>query len=364
MKPLLLILCLLPYTLSAQHDKAIEQIFLTGFGFYAPDPISGKVVGKPVPNFRLMTPGGVVFTPDSLKGRVVVMDFWATWCEWCKRMAEDFERVLTKYPEDKVVLLGVTYKEKNKKEGLKYWEEAGYSFPMTLNSKEPGASLGAGHPSVVVIDQHGTVRGLFFGWSPAKVEEIDLLVSYLLGELEVSIEAASRSIESGDYMRAMVILDLLLDEEPEMERSLWSLRHIALRRMANPNAAKYIDYLKEKYADDQEIMAQLEAVKHSLPLTIENVNVVDVIDGRLLSGQNILIIDETIVAISPLAGKGVPGRKIDGEGAYVVSGRVDTRVHIANGKTMNVSNVDVTAFFESMKKRHALFAPPECLLFA
>ena len=46
MKQLLLILCFLPYTLLAQHDKAIEQIFLTGFGFYAPDPISGKVVGE------------------------------------------------------------------------------------------------------------------------------------------------------------------------------------------------------------------------------------------------------------------------------------------------------------------------------
>lgn len=334
MKKLLLLLCLLPGVVAAQDDWAIDRILATGFGFYPSG--TGTLVGTQVPDFRLETPDGQVFSRESLRGRVVIMDFWATWCGWCKRLAEDFQRNLTKYPAEQVQLLGVTYKESDEERALAYWREAGYTFPMTLNSPEPGATLRAGHPTAIVIDQNGTIRSVHDGWSPTVSAEIDILVRYLLGELEVSEEAARQALDVGEYTRAMTVIDLMVDADPDAERTLWRLRYDALNGMLSPNASVYMDSLKERYAADGEMMQQLGEVEVDVPLVISNVNVVDVIDGRVIPGQDILIVNGRIAQISQMAGYGVKGEVVEGDGAYVIPGLIDAHMHIANGYEMTL----------------------------
>ncbi|MCL2561173.1 MAG: TlpA family protein disulfide reductase [Rikenellaceae bacterium] len=218
MKKTLFILCLLPYALFAQspvqHDKEIEKMLLFSMGRTTIETQNEKFGGKPAPAFRLVSPEGEVFTNESLMGKVVVMDFWATWCGGCKMMARDFEKMLTKFPKDKVQLLAVTYKETNEELGLNYWKESEYSFPMTLNSLEFGDIIGAGHPSTLVIDQNGIFRVYQSAWTGNRTEQLELFISALIGTLDISIEGAAQAEEEGLKLKANYIYDALKKENP------------------------------------------------------------------------------------------------------------------------------------------------------
>jgi len=63
-----------------------------------------------VPDFRGKTLDGTVFTKTSLKGRAVLIQFWATWCGYCRRDQPAVEEVAERY-RDKLVVLAVSVRE-------------------------------------------------------------------------------------------------------------------------------------------------------------------------------------------------------------------------------------------------------------
>ncbi|MCB0154181.1 MAG: TlpA family protein disulfide reductase [Anaerolineae bacterium] len=99
-----------------------------------------------------------------LRGQVVVVNFWASWCVECYREADLLERAWRDYQDKGVVFLGVDYLD-TEKEGLAYMEKYGITYPSgpdigTKISKSYGLT---GVPETIFIDKDGNIAHVQIG---------------------------------------------------------------------------------------------------------------------------------------------------------------------------------------------------------
>jgi cytochrome c biogenesis protein CcmG/thiol:disulfide interchange protein DsbE len=124
-------------------------------------PAGGRLLNKPAPDFTLPVvvggaPGARQRLSD-LRGKIVILDFWATWCPPCDIQAPILDRVARNHPED-VVVLGINVGEPP--EVMKrHVVQKGLSYPMLADLEgEVQGLYGAGTlPTLVIVDRDGKV---------------------------------------------------------------------------------------------------------------------------------------------------------------------------------------------------------------
>src|SRR6266700_1297020 len=70
---------------------------------------------EPAPHFRAKTMNGEIITNDSIQGKVVLLQFWATWCKYCKRDMPALEAIGRDFSSQGLMILGVDVGESKKK---------------------------------------------------------------------------------------------------------------------------------------------------------------------------------------------------------------------------------------------------------
>lgn len=117
------------------------------------------------PDFNLKDQYGVVHSLENYKGKVIFLNFWATWCSPCKKEMPDIENIYKEYGENKkdVVILGVNSEKEN--EVKKFLKDKGYTFPTVIdeNSEVMRKYLIQAFPTSFVIDKEGNVYGYVMG---------------------------------------------------------------------------------------------------------------------------------------------------------------------------------------------------------
>ncbi len=117
------------------------------------------LVGKPAPAFKMTDTSGHVWTNKSLKGKVVVLDFWATWCGPCKMASPTMQKLHQKYASKGLVVIGAETFENGAPAGAKaYAKEHKYTYTFTTNNDELTKKLGIeAIPAFVIIGKDGKV---------------------------------------------------------------------------------------------------------------------------------------------------------------------------------------------------------------
>ena len=152
---------------------ALLPLFLGACTDASDDPIpvyqgEGVEKGDTAPDFTLLDPEGREVSLSDFRGKVVYVEFWATWCPYCMAAMPGLVRVWEDYRDDNFVMLGVStdYREKDWREYLQ--ENSDVSWPQVLDpiedSGSPAVVYGVtGTPTSFLIDEEGVVREVHVG---------------------------------------------------------------------------------------------------------------------------------------------------------------------------------------------------------
>ena len=121
------------------------------------------------PGFRLPALDGRRLGPSDFKGKVVVIDFWATWCGPCFLQADILHRVHQQYPKADVQFLAIDVGE-DERTVRAFLDKRPIPYPVLLDREEKvSGDLGVvGFPTLLIIDRKGEVSYLRAGIVPEK----------------------------------------------------------------------------------------------------------------------------------------------------------------------------------------------------
>jgi peroxiredoxin len=124
-------------------------------------------VPTPAPDFSLAARGGGNVQLSSLKGQVVMINFWATWCGPCRQEMPLLEQLHVKYEPLGFTLLGVNV-EPDSAMATNWLKGMPVTFPILFDTKNVVAEqFGVmGMPSSVFVDREGRVRYVHRGYKP------------------------------------------------------------------------------------------------------------------------------------------------------------------------------------------------------
>ncbi len=116
---------------------------------------------EPAPHFVAKTLDGERLTSESLKGKVVLIEFWATWCPYCKKDEAALETVTTEFAKDGLVVLAVDMGEPRRKV-KKYLATAPRSSKVVLAEDTTLAAIceAKSYPLYVLIDREGNIAAI------------------------------------------------------------------------------------------------------------------------------------------------------------------------------------------------------------
>jgi len=116
--------------------------------------------GQPAPRFRARTTTGEQFNNESTKGKVVLFEFWTTWCKYCEEEAEVVDDIAKEFKSKDLIVLAVDVLEPDKTV-KNYLLEHPRSVPVVLTKDTNLAAMynAQVYPIYVVVDRDGNIAG-------------------------------------------------------------------------------------------------------------------------------------------------------------------------------------------------------------
>jgi cytochrome c biogenesis protein CcmG/thiol:disulfide interchange protein DsbE len=157
----------------------VGLISLLGWGLYQ---VQKKPLEKGIaPDFTLKSFDGQAYTLSQLRGKVVIINFWASWCPPCREEAAYLERTWRKYKDQDVIFIGVDYVDAEKP-ALAYIKEFDITY---FNGPDLGTRISQlynikGVPETYYVAKDGTLRGNHIG--PLVEPQLDNKIDELLAE--------------------------------------------------------------------------------------------------------------------------------------------------------------------------------------
>jgi thiol-disulfide isomerase/thioredoxin len=139
---------------------------------------------KPVPEFDLTNVAGGSLKKSDLKGKVTVIDFWATWCTPCLAEIPKYNELKEKYAGKDVEIVGVTLESGSLDDIRPKVEEFQMKYSVVVGDDKVAEGFGGllGYPTTFLVSKDGTIFKRIIGSPPGKQEQMEKDIDTLLGE--------------------------------------------------------------------------------------------------------------------------------------------------------------------------------------
>lgn len=139
--------------------------------------------GQAAPAFKAFSITGQPISNDGLKGSVVILDFWATWCPPCRESIPFLSALHRKYAKQGLQIIGMSVDDGGEREVKAFADEKRIPYPVVLTSAKIQADYGVrALPVLYIIDQNGIVKEQIMGFAPGADRVIENLVKKQLAE--------------------------------------------------------------------------------------------------------------------------------------------------------------------------------------
>ncbi|MGD1023259.1 MAG: TlpA disulfide reductase family protein [Candidatus Sulfotelmatobacter sp.] len=131
------------------------SVVLAAFCAFAADE-----TGQPAPRFRAKTTTGDQFTNASVKGKVVLFEFWTSWCKYCEGEAPLMDDIAKEFADKGLIVLAVNVLEPDQTV-KRYLAEHPRSVPIVLTKDTNLAAMynAQSYPIYVLVDRDGNIAG-------------------------------------------------------------------------------------------------------------------------------------------------------------------------------------------------------------
>jgi thiol-disulfide isomerase/thioredoxin len=139
-------------------STVIRRVLPVLFALIALSALAADETGQPAPRFRAKTTTGSQFNNESVKGKVVLFEFWTTWCKYCEAEAELVDDIAKEFSDKGLIVLAVDVLEPDQKV-KKYLLEHPRSVPIVLTKDTNLAAMynAQSYPIYVVIGRDGNI---------------------------------------------------------------------------------------------------------------------------------------------------------------------------------------------------------------
>ena len=135
------------------------------------DDGSGKTTATPqvierLPVFSVKDTSGREISSATLKDKVVLVDFWATWCPPCRKEIPHFNQLYARYRDEGLMIVGLALDE-TEADVTRFNQQLPIEYPVALASKEVQQQFGGieVYPTAFLIDRHGRVIKTYLGFT-------------------------------------------------------------------------------------------------------------------------------------------------------------------------------------------------------
>jgi thiol-disulfide isomerase/thioredoxin len=139
--------------------------------------------GQPAPAFKLFALSGQPVSNESLKGSVVILDFWATWCSPCRESLPFFNELHRKYAKQGLQIVGMNVDDGGERQVKSFVEAKRLAYTIAIAPRKLQDDFGVrALPTLYILDRQGVVREQVMGFSEQAGVVIENLVKKLLAE--------------------------------------------------------------------------------------------------------------------------------------------------------------------------------------
>ena len=149
----------------------------TGFNKASQSKISS------LPDFSLKTPEGAIVNSQDYAHKILLVDFWATWCPPCVEEIPHLNNLYSAFQSRGIEFLGISMDSGNPEIVRKFILQHGVKYPVVMGNSSVGKDFGGirGLPTTFILDQQGTIIKRYDGYRPAYIKDMRKTIEQLLG---------------------------------------------------------------------------------------------------------------------------------------------------------------------------------------
>lgn len=139
--------------------------------------------GQAVPEFKVVSTAGQQISQNNYLGHVLIVDFFATWCQPCRKSIPHLVEMNRKYGSQGLHILGLSVDGEKERTVRTFTDEFRVNYPLALAGDSVTADFGVRSvPIMYLVDKKGHIAEVYRGYSAEMAHSVELSIKRLLAE--------------------------------------------------------------------------------------------------------------------------------------------------------------------------------------